>query len=568
MTGQLDAAKKSAATVQAPAPANTEELVRLRGELANTKAELAVAKTAVAAPPVANGDAEEVKQLRAELVRAKADAELAKKIGGKPTITANEELNQLRPAYARARAEAEEYKRLAARAELDRAERAAMARHLADLEHTNAQLRDQIGSVKSQPATKAVVPAKPAVVEPEKSTTNIVTTGKPVAGNEEIAKLRAELADAKTDAEKSRQAVSRVNDLERENKSLANQLAEARKAPMITPAAVPVIPKAAPVSQNFGASATEAPQPVTKPVESTELKRLRADLADAKADAQKAHTAHQAEIAKLQQQTKDLASQLDAAKKATAIEPPELKKLRAELTDAKANSEKALNAQQTEVARLQQQTKALATQLDAAKKASSAQPIESPELKKLRAELTDAKADADKARAAQQRETAKLQQQNADLIVQLTAAKQISAAKPGESAELKKTTADLADAKAALNKIKSDLTASNKANHDELTALQNKNKALAADLEAAKKQPSKSDEVTKLRKEVDTAWAEAEKFRQVAAHVRDLESNNKALTAQLAEARKAQSDASKTVPTVQNFGGVTTNAPAKPAVNR
>ena len=83
---------------------------------------------------------------------------------------------------------------------------------------------------------------------------------------------------------------------------------------------------------------------------------------------------------------------------------------------------------------------------------------------------------------------------------------------------MKKANAELADAKAALNKAKSDLAASNKATADELAGLQSKNKALAADLDAAKKQANKDAEVVKLRKEVDTAWAEVEKLRLAAAH--------------------------------------------------
>ena len=547
LTAQLDAAKAATTSVAVAAPANDEEIKQLRTELANTKADLAAAKSAaVVQPAVTTSESAEVKQLRAELARTKADLELAQKIGH-PNLTANEELSQLRPAYARARAEAEENKRLAARAELDRAERAAMARHLTELERTNNQLREQIGSPINQPTTKITIPTKPAAIEPDQPRGTIVTTGKPAAGNEEITRLRAELADAKSDAAKSRQDASRVSDLERENKMLNAKLAEASKAPVVT--------KTVSATQNFTASATEAPQQVGKPVESPELKKLRVELADAKADADKARSAQQAELSKLQQQTKDLAAQLDAAKKTTAAKPveqTELKKLRNDLADAKAEAEKARTAQQREVAKLQQDNKDLTSQLDATKKVATAKPVESPELKKLRVELADAKADAEKARSAQQAELIKLQQQSKDLASQLDATKKTAAVKPVEQTELKKTNnAELANAKAALNKVKSELAASQKVNQDELTVLQNKNKALTSDLDAAKKQVGKSAEVVKLRQEIDIAWAEAEKQRQAAARVNGLEREIKTLTAQLAEVRKASTQSA------QNFAPAT-----------
>ena len=491
LTGQLDTAKKVTATIKPDTTANDEELARLRAELANTKTELTSANAATT-KPVATGDSEEVKQLRVELARAKADADLAKKIGGKPAMTANEELSQLRPAYARARAEAEEYKRLAARAELDRAERAAMTRHLSDLERTNAQLREQLGSAKPQMVSKATAPIKqPTTSESEKPSSNIVANGKPTAGNEEVAKLRTELTAAKAGAEKARQAASRVSDLERENKMLATQLAEARKVPAAT--------KSAPTVQNFGAAATEEVRPVTKSVESAELKQLRTELANAKTDGEKASQAQKSELAKLQQQTKDLTGHLDAAKKGASVEPPELKKLRMDLAAAKLDTEKAHTTQQAE--------------------------------------------------------TAKLQQQNSDLTTQLIAAKKTAVTAPVETLELKKASTELADAKTALNKAKNELAAATKANQDELTGLQNKIKALAAELDAAKKPASKSDEIVKLRKQADIAWSEAEKYRQIAKRVDGLENENKLLATQLAEAHKTQALTARPAPQAAQSAG-------------
>ena len=148
------------------------------------------------------------------------------------------------------------------------------------------------------------------------------------------------------------------------------------------------------------------------------------------------------------------------------------------------------------------------------------------------------------------------------MAAQLDAAKKTTSAKPVEQPELKKANAELADVKAALEKVKNELTASQKVNQDELIVLQNKNKALASDLDAAKKQVGKSAEVVKLRQEIDIAWAEAEKQRQAAARVNGLEREIKTLTTQLAEVRKASAQSA------QNFAPATTDATTRQDLER
>ena len=439
LTSQVSAAKKAAA-MESP------ELKKVRSELADAKAEvekahasdaklkqenqelatqLAAAKKATVAKSTADtaatANADEVKKLREELAHAKAEVEIAAKTTKAP-VSANEELAQLRPAYARAKAEAEEYKRLAARAEIDRAERAASGRRIEDLNNSETALRSEVAKLKKQLADKGSVPA----VESEKPKANVVTASPANNGSEEIAKLRRELAAARADADKARQAGSHLSDLESENQHLTAQVAEAKKQ------------------------------------------------ADAKA--------------------------------ATAA--AELKKAREDAGRVKADEEKS---KQAELAQLQKQNTALAAQLESAKKAAGAPPV--------------------------------------------------------VSADLKKSQADLADAKVSLDKTKNELAAARKANQDEIAALQGKNKALVADLEAAKNQSAKAEEITKLRKQADAALADAEKYKQAAKRVGALEAENQALAAKLDAAKKASPPVVKpTAPTAQNFGPAVSESDAARSV--
>ena len=220
LVAQLDAAKKAAA-VQ---PGESTEVKKLRTDLAAAKSEadkarneqqtaiaklqqqnqdlasqLETSKKAAAKPaapavtpvqsnidkPSGSSDAGEVQKLRDELARVKAEAELAKKTVAKPSAGTIEELNQLRPAYARARAELEEYKRNVARAEVERVERAALGRHLADLEKMNAQLRDEAASLRRQAAQpKVVAPAAPAPVQSEKPKSPVASPASPAVAPE------------------------------------------------------------------------------------------------------------------------------------------------------------------------------------------------------------------------------------------------------------------------------------------------------------------------------------------------------------------------------------------------
>ena len=377
-------------------------------------------------------------------------------------------------------------------------------------------------------------------------------SAKPVE-SPELKKLRSDLIDAKAEAEKVRGAQAK---LQQDNKDLASQLDVAKKAV------------------------------AAKPVESPELKKLRTELADAKADSEKARTASQTEATKLQGQINDLTSQLAAAKKTAAVESPELKKLRSDLADSKSEIEKVRTVQQAEIAKLQEQTKNLTGQLETARKQTAAvaqtekqigilkqeskqlseqlstrdrdiadlkqklaaKPVESPELKKLRTELTDVKADSEKARTASQTEATKLQGQINDLTGQLAAAKKAAAV---ESPELKKLRGELGEAKAGLEKANA---ATGK--------LQDENKALTGQLDAAKKvatKPVESPELKKLRSDLADAKAEAEKARGAQTK---LQQDNKTLGEQLDAAKKAAAVKPVESPEVKKLRGELADAKA------
>ena len=377
-------------------------------------------------------------------------------------------------------------------------------------------------------------------------------SAKPVE-SPELKKLRSDLIDAKAEAEKVRGAQAK---LQQDNKDLASQLDVAKKAV------------------------------AAKPVESPELKKLRTELADAKADSEKARTASQTEATKLQGQINDLTSQLAAAKKTAAVESPELKKLRSDLADSKSEIEKVRTVQQAEIAKLQEQTKNLTGQLETARKQTAAvaqtekqigilkqeskqlseqlstrdrdiadlkqklaaKPVESPELKKLRTELTDVKADSEKARTASQTEATKLQGQINDLTGQLAAAKKAAAV---ESPELKKLRGELGEAKAGLEKANA---ATGK--------LQDENKALTGQLDAAKKvatKPVESPELKKLRSDLADAKAETEKARSAQTK---LQQDNKTLGEQLDAAKKAAAVKPVESPEVKKLRGELADAKA------
>ena len=307
-------------------------------------------------------------------------------------------------------AESAELKKL--RADAEKARKSA-----SDLEKKNTDLGSQLAAAKKQAADSA--DAKSA----------------------DLKKLRADLDKARAEADAAKKSATQVADLQKQNKDLSTQLAAAKKE----------------------ASARYTPPVLAPGPDSAELKKLRADLDAARADAAQSKK-NAARAADLDKANKDLSAKLSAAEKkvsATPADSAEVKNLRAQVADLKkqvaakpagdsaevktlrnqlADSRKELDQAKkstSQVADLQKQNKDLSTQLAAAKKEASARytppvlapTVDSADLKKLRAEADSARADAEKARKT----ISDLEKKNADLSSKLAA--EAKTAAPAAAAE-------------------------------------------------------------------------------------------------------------------------------------
>ena len=378
-------------------------------------------------------------------------------------------------------AESAELKKL--RADAEKAQKSA-----SDLEKKNADLGSQLAAAKKQAADSA--DAKSA----------------------DLKKLRADLDKAHAEADAAKKSTARVADLQKQNKDLSAQLAAAKKE----------------------ASAKVAPPVAAPKADATEVKKLRADLDAARADATQSKK-DAARAIDLEKQNKDLSAQLATAKKEASVKvaPPaaapktdaaEVKKLRADLEAARADATQS----KKDAARaidLEKQNKDLSTKLAAAEKKASAPPVDSAEVRKLRADLDKSHAEV------------------ADL-------KKLAAAKPvGDSAEVKSLRSQLADARKELDQSKKSAA--------QVADLQKQNKDLSSQLTTAKKEASAKvtpaaaapavdpAELKKLRAEADSARADAEKARKTAS---DLEKKNADLSSKLASEKKAATTAAAAEP--------------------
>jgi hypothetical protein len=194
-----------------------------------------------------------------------------------------------------------------------------------------------------------------------------------------------------------------------------------------------VRPAAAEPKQNFGpASGTipdaEAPQstkpkPMPPAGDSSEVKKLRAELDAARAEAAQAKR-NAARVADLEKENRDLSAKLEAAEKKASAKPmmpvdsAEVKNLRADLDKSRGDLEKS----RAEVAELKKQV--------AAKPAVA---VDSGEVKSLRAQLGDARKEAEHAKSKSAARAAELEKQNADLSAKLAAAEKTTAGAPTEA---------------------------------------------------------------------------------------------------------------------------------------
>jgi DNA repair exonuclease SbcCD ATPase subunit len=333
------------------------------------------------------------------------------------------------------------------------------------------------------PASSTVVASPPVVAPP--------------ADSAEMKKLRAELNKTQAEADAAKKTAAQVPDLQKQNKNLLAQLADA---------------------QNKVASA-KVVAPVPVPTDTAELKKLRSDLANAQIEADKGKKAS-AQAADLAKQNKDLSAQLAAADKklmTPTADPAELKKARTEADSAHADADRARKA----AVDLEKQNEDLNAKLAAAEKKTNIAPTGSAEVKNLQSEL-------DKSNA-----------QVADLKKQVAAKTVVAPAPVGDSSEVKSLHAQLADAHKQLDQANK--TAS------QVSDLQKQNKDLNAKLAAAAAKPVPADnsaELKKLREELDAARAEADKGKKASSQIADLEKRNNDLRAKLAAEKKQEVAAS------------------------
>jgi chromosome segregation ATPase len=371
------------------------------------------------------------------------------------------------------------------------------------------------------------------------------------------------------------QATSRlraeVERLRDENAKLASDLAQARKIPVVIPPnkqLEELKQQNRQLTEQLSNSEKEKAdlrsQLAAPPSnESAEIKRLRSELSQTRAQLETAQKANQ-QIAELQRQNKELSAKLADAQKAaaTALRSPgesaDLKALRAELNKARedANQAKAALAKAEaatkeradfgkQLADLEKQNSALRTQLAEARSSQALKtsaPVESAELKKLRGELRAARQQVEYARKTNRQQLINLQRENQQLNATLAAAQRKSQATGAESAELKQLRAELDAARVEADRAKAAAA--------RVAQLEQQNRQLTAQLSS--QPPAPHAELKQLRADLAEARAAADQAKQSNAKLAGLERENKYLAEQLAAARKAASS--------QNTGTASTNA--------
>lgn len=403
-----------AASTEQPAPLPPAPVVRaaMNDESAKVRAQADKLQT-------------ENNQLKSDLAEAKRAAKSSAQVDKltrenkdlKDQLAATEK--KAAAAKAAAPAESSALKKLRAEVDSARAEADKARKATSDLEKKNADLNSQVAAAKKQAADSA--DAKSA----------------------DLKKLRANLDKARAEADTAKKSTSQVADLQKQNKDLSAQLASAKKEASVKIA--PVV--AAPMG------------------DSTELKKLRADLDAARADAAQSKK-NAARAADLEKENKDLSAKLAGAEKKANAQPAdsgqakslradldksraeaadlrkqlatkpsgdsaEMKSLRAQLTDTRKELDQAKKSA-GQVAELEKHNKDLSAKLaDAEKKAATVKSstpatVDTAELKKLREQLEAARADADKGKKATAR-VAELEKQNADLSSKLAAEKKAAA---------------------------------------------------------------------------------------------------------------------------------------------
>lgn len=332
------------------------QIDKLEAENHQLKFDLSDAKRAAKSSSQVDALAKENKDLRAQLVIAEKKAAAVKPVAPAPVPVDSGEAKILRTELANANSE------------IDRLKKAA----------TEPSKNFQQGST-------------PVIASP--------VVAAPPSDSAEMKKLRVELNKTRAEADAAKKSAAQVPELQKQNKDLSAQLAVAEKksvtAKLVTPA----------------------------PTDTAELNKLRSDLADARAEADKGKNAS-AQAADLERQNKDLSAKLTAAEKKTNVAPAdssEVKNLRSELDKSNA-----------EVADLKKQV--------AAKPVVAPVPAgDSSEVKSLRTQLSETQKQLDQAKKSAN-QVPDLEKQNQDLSAKLAAAAKRTSARVNE---LEKENTDL-----------------------------------------------------------------------------------------------------------------------------
>lgn len=352
------------------------------------------------------------------------------------------------------------------------------------------------------PVAEVPPPPAPVVTPPVPPPAPVVKTAtddQSIKLKTEINKLEAENHQLKsdlTDARRAARSSSQVDALAKENKDLKTQLAAEKKAAAAKPAPVPV--------------------------DSSEVKKLQTELANANNEIDRLKKTSATPAQNFQQGSSPvIASPVVAA---PASDSAEIKKLRAELNKTRAEADEAKKSA-AQVPDLQKQNRDLSAKLASAEKKTNIAPTDSSEVKNLRDELDKSHAEV------------------ADLKKQVAAKPVVAPVPATDSGEVKSLRAQLADTQKQLNQAKNSAS--------QVSDLEKQNKDLSAKLAAATAKPvpvDNSAELKKLRDELDATRAEADKGKKASARVTELEKENKDLSSKLTAEKKEEAETPTVAP--------------------
>jgi chromosome segregation ATPase len=353
----------------------SQEVAALQKQNADLQAMLEDAKRKAAAKPAVNtGQSTALTQQNKELTgklsaSQQRVADLEKQVAAKSATAPADsaELKKLRTDLGAAKVDAENAKKAASKSD-------ELAKQNKELAGQLSQQQQHVTELEKQVAAKtATAPANSA----------------------ELKKLRTDLATAQAQADTAKKASAKAEEAARQNQELSGKLTASQNH-------VTDLEK-----QLAGRSAA--------PADTAQLKKLQAELADARAEVDRTKKAN-ANATALVQQNQALSSQLAASKGQTA----ELQQARTELAAAQAEAQTA-QAASAHAADLEKQNNELAAQLEEAKKGPYIRPTsvaESAEIRDLKTQLDDMHTEVNRAQSANAR-VDELAKQNADLKAQL-----------------------------------------------------------------------------------------------------------------------------------------------------